>query len=184
EVLTTKIAQEELADYINKNDISVLIVRSATQVRKDILDACEGLKMIGRAGVGLDNIDTDEARKKGVKVINTPSASSRSVAELVMAHLFGGIRHLQKANREMPLEGETNFKKLKKSCKGRERYGRTLGIIGFGRIGHHVAQLALGIGMKVVVNDKFLDDQRGEEITVPLSFPDGQKLDMKVKVVS
>lgn len=184
EVLTTKVPQEELVDYINANAVSVLIVRSATQVQKDILEACEGLKMIGRAGVGLDNIDTAFAKEKGVKVINTPSASSRSVAELVMAHLFSGIRHLQKANREMPLEGETNFKKLKKAFKGRELYGRTLGIIGFGRIGRQVAQLALGIGMKVLVNDKFLEDQVGKELTVSLSFPDGQKLEMKVGVAT
>ena len=113
EVITTNVAQEQLEDFINETGIDVLLVRSATKVRKDLIDACPGIKIIGRGGVGLDNIDVEYARSKGVHVINTPAASSSSVAELVFAHLFGGVRFLHDANRNMPLDGDTKFKTLK-----------------------------------------------------------------------
>ncbi len=172
EVITTTVAQEQLVDYINKNNIAGLLVRSATQVRKDIIDNCPSLKLIGRGGVGMDNIDVTYAKEKGLHVINTPAASSESVAELVFAHLFGGVRFLHDANRNMPLEGDSNFKKLKKAyAKGMELRGKTLGIIGFGRIGQATAKVALGIGMKVVFNDPFLENA---EIKVP--FFDGQSV--------
>ena len=159
EVITTNVAQEQLGDYINDNDVDVLLVRSATKVRKDLIDYCPGIKIIGRGGVGLDNIDVEYARSKGVHVINTPAASSSSVAELVFAHLFGGVRFLHDANRTMPLDGDTRFKTLKKSyAKGTELRGKTLGIIGLGRIGQEVAKIALGIGMRVVASDKFVGD--------------------------
>ena len=157
EVITTKVAQEQVANYINKNDISVLLVRSATKVRKDIIDSCPGLKIIGRGGVGMDNIDVDYAREKGIHVISTPASSSDSVAELVFAHLFSGVRFLYDANRMMPLEGDTNFEALKKSyANGIELRGKTLGIIGFGKIGKSVARIALGLGMRVIASDKFV----------------------------
>ena len=141
EVITTKVAQEQLANFINENEVSAILVRSATQVRKDLIDACPGLKLIGRGGVGMDNIDVDYARDKGRHVINTPAASSASVAELVFAHLFGGVRYLFDANRNMPLDGDTKFKDLKKSYAGGiELRGKTLGIVGFGRIGREVRQ--------------------------------------------
>jgi phosphoglycerate dehydrogenase-like enzyme len=133
EVITTKVAQEQVANYVNTHNISVVLVRSATKVRKDIIDACPGLKIIGRGGVGMDNIDVEYARSKGVHVINTPASSSESVAELVFAHLFTGVRFLHDANRNMPLEGDTNFDGLKKAyANGIELRGKTLGIIGFG----------------------------------------------------
>jgi len=94
EVITVNVAQEQLIDYINKNDIVALLVRSATTARKELIDACPGLKLIGRGGVGMDNIDVDYAKSKGLHVINTPAASSASVAELVFAHLYGGVRFL------------------------------------------------------------------------------------------
>lgn len=154
EVITTKVAQEQVANYINKNNISVLLVRSATKVRKDLIDACPGLKVIGRGGVGMDNIDVDYAREKGIHVINTPASSADSVAELVFAHLFSGVRFLYDANRNMPLEGDTNFEGLKKAyANGIELRGKTLGIIGFGRIGRSVARIALGLGMRVIASD-------------------------------
>src|SRR6187431_1158812 len=106
EVITTKVAQEQVANFVNKNNISVLLVRSATKVSKDIIDACPGLKIIGRGGVGMDNIDVEYAREKGIHVISTPASSSDSVAELVFAHLFSGARFLHDANRMMPLEGD------------------------------------------------------------------------------
>ena len=115
EVITTKVAQEQVANYINTNAISVILVRSATKVRQDIIDDCPGLKIIGRGGVGMDNIDVDYARSKGIHVINTPASSSESVAELVFAHLFSGVRFLHDSNRNMPLEGDTHFEGLKKA---------------------------------------------------------------------
>ena len=142
----TKVAQDQLINYINNNNITVLLVRSATKVRKDIIDGCQGLKIIGRGGVGMDNIDVDYAKSKGIDVINTPGASSKSVAELVFSHLFGCVRFIHNSNRDMPLEGDTHFKDLKKSsAAGRELHGKTLGIIGFGRIGQEVAKIAIGV---------------------------------------
>jgi len=163
EVITTNVAQEQLASFINENKISVLLVRSATTARKDLIDLCPGLKVIGRGGVGMDNIDVEYAREKGLSVINTPAASSSSVAELVFAHLYGGVRFLYDANRNMPLEGETNFNGLKKQyAKGVELRGKTMGIIGFGRIGQEVAKIALGVGMNVVVSDKYIENAKVE----------------------
>ena len=158
EVITTNVAQEQLINYINENKITVLLVRSATNARKELIDSCPGLKIIGRGGVGMDNIDVEYAREKGLSVINTPAASSSSVAELVFAHLFGGVRFLYDSNRNMPLEGESNFKGLKKAyAKGIELSGKTLGIIGFGRIGQEVAKIGLGVGMNVIATDKYMD---------------------------
>ena len=158
EVITTNVAQEQIVNFINDNKIVVLLVRSATTARKDLIDSCPGLKIIGRGGVGMDNIDVEYAREKGLSVINTPAASSSSVAELVFAHLFGGVRFLYDSNRNMPLEGESNFKGLKKAyARGIELRGKTLGIIGFGRIGQEVAKIGLGLGMNVIATDKYID---------------------------
>ena len=158
EVITTNVAQEQLVNFINENKIVVLLVRSATTARKDLIDSCPSLKIIGRGGVGMDNIDVEYAREKGLSVINTPAASSSSVAELVFAHLFGGARFLYDSNRNMPLEGESNFKGLKKAyARGIELRSKTLGIIGFGRIGQEVAKIGLGLGMNVIATDKYID---------------------------
>ena len=105
EVITTKVAQEQVANFINANQVSVVLVRSATKIKQDIIDACPSLKIIGRGGVGMDNIDVAHAKSKGIHVINTPASSSESVAELVFAHLFTGVRFLHDSNRNMPLEG-------------------------------------------------------------------------------
>jgi D-3-phosphoglycerate dehydrogenase len=180
EVITTNVAQEQLISYINENEITVLLVRSATTARKDLVDSCPSLKIIGRGGVGMDNIDVEYAREKGLKVINTPASSSASVAELVFAHLYGGVRFLYDANRNMPLEGELNFKGLKKAyAKGIELRGKTIGIIGFGRIGQEVAKIALGVGMRVIAADKFM-----ESATVPVTLFNGQSLDVEIKIQS
>lgn len=158
-VITDKVAQENLAKEINDKGYTALTVRSATKVRKDIIDACPGLKVIGRGGVGMDNIDVDYARSKGIEVINTPAASSNSVAELVFAHLFNAVRFLYDSNRQMPNSGEDRFEELKKKyAKGVELRGKTMGIIGFGRIGQSVAKMALGLGMKVLAFDPFVTD--------------------------
>lgn len=176
EVITTKVAQEQVANFVNQNDISVLLVRSATKVRKDIIDACPSLKIIGRGGAGMDNIDVDYAKSKGIQVINTPAASSESVAELVFAHLFSGIRFLHDSNRNMPLEGDTNFNGLKKAySNGIELRGKTLGIIGLGRNGQATAKMALGLGMKVIATDISV-----ENATISLSFFDGQTVSFTI----
>lgn len=158
-VITDKVAQENLANEINEKGYVALTVRSATKVRKDVIDACQGLKVIGRGGVGMDNIDVDYARSKGVQVINTPAASSNSVAELVFAHLFNAVRFLYDSNRQMPNHGEDKFEELKKKyAKGVELRGKTMGIVGFGRIGQSVAKMALGLGMKVLAFDPFVTE--------------------------
>jgi D-3-phosphoglycerate dehydrogenase len=180
EVLTTTVAQEQLGNFINTENIVALLVRSATTVRQDLIDACPGLKIIGRGGVGMDNIDVSYAREKGLSVINTPAASSESVAELVFAHLFSGVRFLYDSNRNMPLDGEKKFKNLKKAyAKGTELRGKTLGVIGFGRIGQATAKMALGLGMKVIAFDPFM-----EKKTISLAFFDGQTIDFEIKTVS
>ncbi len=179
-VITTNVAQEQLVSYINDNNIVALLVRSATNARKDLIDACPNLKIIGRGGVGMDNIDVDYAREKGLHVINTPAASSASVAELVFAHLYGGVRFLHDSNRNMPLEGESNFKGLKKAyAKGVELRGKILGVIGFGRIGQEAAKIGLGIGMNVIATDKFI-----ESATVNVALFNGQSIDVEVKTQS
>lgn len=180
EVITTNVAQEQLINYINENKITVLLVRSATTARKDLIDSCPSLKIIARGGVGMDNIDVEYAREKGLSVINTPAASSSSVAELVFAHLFGGVRFLYDSNRNMPLEGESNFKDLKKAyAKGIELRGKTIGIIGFGRIGQEVAKIGLGLGMNVIAADKFMDSAE-----IEVSLYNGASLKVSIETIS
>jgi D-3-phosphoglycerate dehydrogenase / 2-oxoglutarate reductase len=177
EVITTKVAQEQVANYINNNNITVILVRSATKVRQDIIDNCPSLKIIGRGGVGMDNIDVTYAREKGIHVINTPASSSESVAELVFAHLFTGVRFLHDANRNMPLDGDSQFNNLKKAYSdGIELRGKTIGIIGFGRIGREVARIALGLGMKVIASDKYVD-----EVTIKVDFYNGQFINVDIE---
>jgi D-3-phosphoglycerate dehydrogenase len=180
EVDLTKVAQEQLAIYINENNIDVLLVRSATKVKQDIIDSCPSLKVIGRGGVGMDNIDVEYAKQKGIEVINTPAASSHSVAELVFAHLFGMVRFLHESNRNMPLEGDLKFKELKKSYgKGVELKGKTFGVIGFGRIGQATAKIALSLGMKVVAYDPFIENAHLE-----IEFFDHQTVFFNIQTIS
>lgn len=156
-VETTTVAQNDLINEINTKNYVALIVRSATTVRKDLIDACPSLKLIGRGGVGMDNIDVAYAKEKGIHVINTPASSSQSVAELVMAHLFGAVRFLDDSNRQMPINGVKEFNGLKKKySKGIELRGKTLGFIGFGRIGQATASYALGCGMNVLFFDPLM----------------------------
>lgn len=153
-VVTDHVPQAQLIQAINDNDYVGLLVRSATTARKDLIDNCPNLRFIGRGGVGMDNIDVEYARSKGLHVFNTPASSSLSVAELVMAHMFDMARSLYDSNRRMPVDGVTQFAALKKKYgKGMELRGKTLGIIGFGRIGRAVASYALGCGMRVVAHD-------------------------------
>ncbi|SKC05474.1 D-3-phosphoglycerate dehydrogenase [Sphingobacterium nematocida] len=171
---TVHIPQDELVNKLNAYD--AVTVRSATKLRQPLIDACPNIKVIGRGGVGMDNIDVDYARSKGVIVVNTPAASSHSVAELVFAHLLNGVRFLYDANRKMPVEGAVNFGGLKKAyAAGTELMGKKLGVVGFGRIGRETAKMALGIGMDVLYYDLFegptslqLDLSGGLKVDVPV----------------
>lgn len=175
QVDTETIPQEELATALLNYD--AITVRSATKVRAALIDACPNIQLIGRGGVGMDNIDVEYARNKGVNVVNTPAASSLSVAELVFSHLFSGVRFLYDANRKMPVDGDTKFNDLKKAyAKGVELRGKTIGIIGFGRIGRATAEVALGLGMNVLAYDLFpfsgnitLKLQGGIVVDIPVS---------------
>lgn len=173
-VITDKVDQSDLISYVNANDVEMILVRSATTVRKEVIDACPNVKLIGRGGVGMDNIDVAYAREKGVTVINTPASSSQSVAELVMGHMFAGARSLHDSFKKLDT---SNFNELKKKyAKGTELRGKTLLIIGFGRIGQSLATYAIGSGMKVLasnlheceVNLKIDILQTGSSIDIPV----------------
>ncbi|NGF57335.1 3-phosphoglycerate dehydrogenase [Parapedobacter sp. SGR-10] len=177
EVDTNHIPQDELPNRLN--DYDAITVRSATKVRQALIDACPNIKVIGRGGVGMDNIDVEYARSKGIAVVNTPAASSHSVGELVFGHLLGGVRFLYDANRKMPIEGDTNFGGLKKAyAAGVELKGKTIGIVGFGRIGRETAKIALGLGMDVVYYDLF-DGPK----SLALELSGGISVDVPVKQV-
>lgn len=177
EVNLTHVAQEQLENFINQEGIDVLIVRSNTEVRAHLIDNCPSIKIVARGGVGMDNIDVDDIREAGVEVINTPMASSNSVAELVFAHLMGLNRFLHESNRSMPLEGDSSFKQLKKAyAGGRELKGKTMGILGLGQIGQATAKIAYAMGMKVIAFDPFIS-----EVDIELSFFDGQKVSVNIE---
>ncbi|WP_108425596.1 D-2-hydroxyacid dehydrogenase [Flagellimonas amoyensis] len=179
DILTTRVAQEQLANFINKNQITGLLVRSATEVDKKTINACPGLKLIGRGGAGMDNIDVKHAESKGIHVINTPEASSESVAELVFGHLFNGVRFLHDSNRNMPLDGDSMFKQMKKSYAGGiELRGKTLGIIGFGKIGQATAKMALALGMRVIFTDHHVT-----KTTVEIPFHDGRSVKFELQAM-
>lgn len=158
----TKIPQEELVNRLNEYD--AICVRSATKVRQEQIDAAPNLKVIGRGGVGLDNIDVEYAKSKGIAVVNTPAASSRSVAELAFAHIYALARFINASNREMPVAGDTKFNDLKKQfAAGIELEGKTLGLIGMGRIGQEAAKIAIGSGMNVIAFDPYV-----EQVTIQI----------------
>ncbi len=137
-------------DQLGKSlrDFDVVVVRSKTKVRANHIDEAKGsqLKLIIRGGVGVDNIDVDYAKANGIDVKNTPKASSQSVAELAMGHMFSCARYISIAGHTMR---EDKWEK-KAYGKGIELQGKTLGIVGFGRIGQHLGVMAKAIGMKVV----------------------------------
>ncbi len=174
---TNHIPQDELSTKLQAYD--AITVRSATKVRKELIDQCPNLKLIGRGGVGMDNIDVEYARSKGIAVVNTPAASSLSVAELVFAHLLSGVRFLYDSQRKMPVEGDTNFGGLKKAyAKGVELRGKTLGVIGIGRIGRETAKVGLGLGMDVIVSDLFEAPK-----SLPLTLSGGITVDVPIQQV-
>lgn len=176
EILDNRVAQDHVINFINDNNVDVLLVRSVTKVRKELIDACPGLKIIGRGGIGMDNIDVEYAKSKGIKVINTPTASSKSVAELVFGHFISLARFLHESNRLMPLEGDTHFSAMKKSFSNAyELSGKTLGVIGFGSIGQEVIKIGISLGMKVTVLTR---SPKTEVLT--LNFFDGQSVNFEI----
>jgi D-3-phosphoglycerate dehydrogenase / 2-oxoglutarate reductase len=173
---TQRYPQEELAKVLK--DYDGVVVRSATKIRKELIDQLPNLKIIGRGGVGMDNIDVEYARSKGIKVFNTPAASSRSVAEIAFAHIFTLARQLHQSNRTMPTEGVGRFKQLKKDyAKGLLLNGKKLGIIGFGRIGQEVAKIGVGLGMKI-----FAVDPQVEHAVVNFNIFDDGDVFLGVKI--
>lgn len=179
-VLENRVAASQLANFINENQVDVLLVRSTTQVRSELIDECPSLKIIGRGGIGMDNIDVEYAIEKGLYVINTPSASCKSVAELVFAHFFSLARFLHDSNRMMPLEGDTQFEVLKKNySKAIELSGKTLGIIGLGKIGIEVAKIGISLGMNVLAYNRTPKTE-----TIELQFFDGQTLNFELNTVT
>ena len=179
-IFDTKINQSELIRYINNNHIEIILVRSATIINSEILNNCKSIKLIGRAGVGLDNIDLISAKKNNVRVFNTPNASSISVAELVISHLLSANRNLHITNRSMPLNGETKFKEIKShSSECKEVMFKTLGIVGLGRIGQEVAKRAFSLGMNVIAFDKKI-----EKIKIHLDHIKNQNIFFDLKISS
>lgn len=171
-----KVPQADLQKVLPAYD--VIIVRSATKVTKEIIDACPNLKIIARGGVGLDNIDVEHARSKGITVMNTPDASSQAVAELTFAHMFSLARRLHASNRFMPSKGQTDFKNLKnKYSDGLQLRGRTLGIIGFGRIGREVARIGVALGMKVMPVDLVVD-----EVEIDINVYNSEDISLAVRI--
>lgn len=172
-VITEKVEQDQLANAVNTQGIEMILVRSATTVRKEVIDACPGLKLIGRGGVGMDNIDVVYALEKGITVINTPASSSQSVAELVMGHMFAISRFLNDSYKNMET---ADFSTLKKNYgKGVELRGKTLGIIGFGRIGQSLASYALGAGMNVIAVDRYT-----EPVSIQIPLGNGKEAAISV----
>ncbi|MBU6997586.1 MAG: hydroxyacid dehydrogenase [Theionarchaea archaeon] len=140
-------------------EYEAVIVRSKPQITQKIIDAATNLKVIGRAGVGLDNIDVEYARSRGIHVVNTPEASTESVAEHVFALLLSKARDVPRADQALR---EGNW--IKKQLMGRELYGKTLGIIGFGRIGSRLGEIAKGFKMRVLAYDVIDISQRAQEV--------------------
>ncbi len=151
---TEKISPEELVDKIGEYD--AILIRSATKVTKEVMDAGK-LKFVGRAGVGLDNVDLDHAKKKGIKVVNSPDASSVSVAEHAMALILSFVKNIAIADKTTK-EGLWEKKKL----KGSEIADKTLGLIGFGRIGKEVAKRANAFHMEVITYDPMFNKDEEE----------------------
>lgn len=148
------ISPEELLTVLPNYD--GMVVRSRTKVRKNLIDACPNLKVIVRGGVGLDTIDYEYAQSKGIKVMNTPLASSASVAELAIGYMFMLARSLYKASASMKTENWD-----KKSFEGDEIGGKILGLIGIGNIGKEVAKRATALGMSVLAYDPFVKEIEG-----------------------
>lgn len=154
EIITTKVAQEQLIPFINNNNIEVLIIRNATKVRLNLLLDCPALKVICKGGNKFEREVELQISASGKQLIYAEESTSIAIAEMVFAHLFSGARMLYDANRLMPLEGDSNFDSLQKGfASGQELRGKTLGIIGFNKSGKEVAKYATALGMRVLISD-------------------------------
>lgn len=173
-----RIPQEKLIDEINKEKYDAILVRSTTKLNREFIEKCPTVKLIARVGAATDNIDVEYALEKGIKVLSTPMESAPSVAELAFAHLFSLSRKLFASNRNLP-QGN-NFHELKqKYNQGIELQNKTLGIIGFGRVGQEVAKRALGLGMNVIATDPFVADA-----TLKLLIPNYQDIYISMRTVN
>ena len=179
EVITTKVAQEQLIPFINSNNIDALIVRNATRIRLNLLLECPTLQVICKGGNKLEKEIELQISASGKELIYAQESTSIAIAEMVFAHLFSGARMLYDANRLMPLEGDSNFESLQKGlASGQELRGRTLGIIGFNSSGKEVAKYATALGMRVLVSDS---TEENPEVTV--DFYNGQTVSITLEDV-
>lgn len=181
EVITAKVAQEQLDSFINDEEINAIIIKSNTEIHSELIDSCPSLKLIANASTSNDNIDVTYAQECGVQVLNISDASANAIAELVFAHLLGMARFLHQANREMPLEGDMSFNSLKKQfSNGTELRGKTLGIIGMNTSGQQVAKIALGLGMKVIAYDINFENT----LMIPFEFYNGKTVEIEIDLIS
>lgn len=154
EVQNINVADSQLIKFINEEQFSALIISSKSIDYKQILDNCPSIQIIGQLGGEIDKKDILYAQNKGVTIVNAWTSAVKSVAEMVFAHLFSGARFLHQSNREMPLQGDTDFNILHEEYSfGVELEGKTLGILGFGKIGQEVAKKAISLGMNVLAYD-------------------------------
>lgn len=179
EILTVKVAQEQLEDYILSNSIDAILVNNTLQIEQELIDVCSSLKLVGSYSANTDNIDVEYAKNQGLHIISAENAIANSVAELVFAHLFGLVRNLHQSNREMPLEGDYNFKGLHKQYKGVELQGKTIGLIGMEATAIATAKIALGLGMKVVFSN-----YEPKSVSIPINFFDGQGVEFTFEALS
>ena len=179
EILNHRVSQEHLVQFINENQVEILLVKNATSIDHQVIDSCKSLKIIGKAGTEMNNVAVDYAIEKGLYVISTPNSYARATAELVFAHFFSLARFLHDSNRMMPLEGDSKFNLLKKSYQNAaELFGKTLGVIGSGNNTLEVIKMGISLGMNVII---FNENSKSEKVN--LDFFDGQKLVFELKSV-
>ena len=179
EILNHRVSQEHLVQFINENQVEILLVKNATSIDHQVIDSCKSLKIIGKAGTEMNNVAVDYAIEKGLYVISTPNSYARAVAELVFAHFFSLARFLHDSNRMMPLEGDSKFNLLKKTYQNAaELFGKTLGVIGSGSNALEVIKMGISLGMNVII---FNEISKSEKVN--LDFFDGQKLVFELKSV-
>ena len=179
EILNHRVSQEHLVQFINENQVEILLVKNATSIDHQVIDSCKSLKIIGKAGTEMNNVAVDYAIEKGLYVISTPNSYARATAELVFAHFFSLARFLHDSNRMMPLEGDSKFNLLKKTYQNAaELFGKTLGVIGSGSNALEVIKMGISLGMNVII---FNENSKSEKVN--LDFFDGQKLVFELKSV-
>src|SRR2546428_7134468 len=160
-VLPKRLSEAELAPVVK--EAVALVVRSETKITRKVIEAAPKLRVVGRAGVGVDNVDVEAATQRGIVVMNTPSGNTISTAELTFSMLMALARKIPQAHASMKA-GEWN----RKSFQGVELYGKTLGILGMGRIGSEVARRAIAFGMRVLAYDPYLSPARVTALQVEL----------------